>query len=213
MGVAIHYKGKLNKKEEVHQLVDEVADICESMDWKYSCLDEDWNIPPDVQVVFGKKGAGIEGHASLKGITFSPHEESESIKLLFNAEGRITSIVKLAFGDMDDEEHGIHLVSTKTQFAGADTHIAVVKLLRYLKSKYISDLDVYDETGYWETDNREDVEEMMGKINAAIDILETALSNLPVEPGDKPENIAEKIEDVLKKMGLDGSVHIIKGEE
>jgi hypothetical protein len=33
----------------------------------------------------------------------------------------------------------------KTQFAPVEIHVAVIKLLKYIQQKYISNLDVYDE--------------------------------------------------------------------
>lgn len=45
----------------------------------------------------------------------------------------------------------IYTTSTKTQFAWPDAHIAVVKLLRYLKEKYFSVFKLSDEGMYWET--------------------------------------------------------------
>ena len=45
-------------------------------------------------------------------------------------------------------------VSVKTQFDSPDTHIWIIGLLKYLKKRYIANLEVRDEGEYWETGNR-----------------------------------------------------------
>ena len=41
MGITINYRGTLNNKNLVSEFCDELADISESMNWKYSILDND----------------------------------------------------------------------------------------------------------------------------------------------------------------------------
>jgi hypothetical protein len=45
MGVTIHYRGKLDDLAQVENLRRELADIAESIGWKWQTLDEDWSIP------------------------------------------------------------------------------------------------------------------------------------------------------------------------
>ena len=44
-------------------------------------------------------------------------------------------------------------VSVKTQFAGQDAHITLLKFLRYLEAKYFTHFYLVDEGGYWETND------------------------------------------------------------
>jgi hypothetical protein len=83
----------------------------------------------------------------------------------------------------------------KTQFAPVEIHIAVIKLLKYIQQKYISNLDVYDEGDYWQTGN--DQKFLKGKIdflNAAINHLENVLNSIEFEKDSSAESIADKNE-------------------
>lgn len=48
-------------------------------------------------------------------------------------------------------EKGSRYLWTKTQFAGAPTHVAVCEVLRYVQQRYAPGLTVRDDTGYFET--------------------------------------------------------------
>lgn len=58
----------------------------------------------------------------------------------------------------------------KTQFAGAETHIRVIELLRALKP-YLVEFRVNDESEYWITGRRADVERAIKTNNETIEIM------------------------------------------
>ena len=135
MGLSIHYSGHIRQYALVDELLAEATDICENLDWTYHILD----------------GNNTD---KLKGIGFSP-EGCEPIFLTFLLNGRMCSPVNLMHRDIY-EENGLerellYTTSTKTQYAGPDAHIAIIKLLRYLKEKYFSVFELNDEGMYWET--------------------------------------------------------------
>ncbi|MCK4288916.1 MAG: hypothetical protein KAW86_06910, partial [Bacteroidales bacterium] len=77
-----------------------------------------------------------------------------------------------------------------------------IKLLKYIKSKYISNLEVTDEGEYWETSDMERLKYLFdfldNKINIFRDILE---GNKEIfSKSDSPELIADKIEKLLLKF-------------
>ena len=76
----------------------------------------------------------------LNGICFSP-KESEPICFTFLPGGRLCSPLNLINKDIYDgnqlDKELIYTASTKTQYAGIDAHVAIIKLLRYLKDKYL----------------------------------------------------------------------------
>jgi hypothetical protein len=171
MGVCIHYSGSLNDLALIDQISDELEDICKSMDWKYTRLNEDWNITEKVSYKHKKSGGiEIEGTLGLKGIVFKPHEQCESVYMLFDSVGKLHSVLT----KLPDFEP---IIWTKTQFAGPDVHIGIIKLFKYLKSKYIADLEVYDEAKYWENEDRDYLERCMNIINSGIEMLSELAEN------------------------------------
>ena len=173
MGVSIHYRGRLDDIKKFSQLRGEMIDIAAVMGWPYDSLDEDWSVPPDAKL----DGGGITGHLSLKGIGMKPHPDSESLSLYFDSRGNLNSpagVVLMLEGKLKPEKNWI---SIKTQFAPLEIHVRVTGLLKYLKKKYISNLEVVDEGEYWETGNIETLKERISSINRVMDRLEAEFSS------------------------------------
>ena len=85
MGVTIHYRGQLADVGKLDILCDELVQIAEKMDWSYNRLDENWSKPAGVRLEHDGRGARIVGHLGLKGISFKPHPQCESVPLFFNS--------------------------------------------------------------------------------------------------------------------------------
>lgn len=170
MGLTIHYKGKLSAPQSVQALTEEVRDIAETLGWMY-------NIISDEQVA---------------GIVTAP-ENCEPIWLTFLKDGTLVSLSYLEF-NID----GKGWVSTKTQFAGMDAHMAVVRLIRHLSKKYFQDFTMEDEGHYWETDDVNLLRKQFATYEALIDAVTTALEDFPALPGETPAGLAERLERLLK---------------
>lgn len=189
MGVCINYRGKLKSPQQVFKLIEEMEDICQTMEWKYTIIQEDWTKPSDVHFVNDPitNHLKIEGDAYLKGIIFTPIK-CESMQLLFDKNGTLTSLIQKAF-ENSLEDYQPTYQWTKTQFAGADVHITLIKLLKYLQKKYMPDLDVKDEGEYWETEDRAKLERNLGIIDAAIQLISDIAEN-----SDSVASFLEKLE-------------------
>jgi hypothetical protein len=162
MGVSIHYRGRINNITLIPRLCEEIRDIADSMGWPSTTIDDDWSDPTNAVLL--EKGE-INGNLGLKGIQFTPRPNSESFSLFFDHDGHLLSpMSRLMINDG-------HLlpeatwISIKTQFAGPDTHVWIIGLLKYLKKCYISDLEVSDESEYWETGDRGKLESKMELLN------------------------------------------------
>ncbi len=198
MGLSIHYRGTLTDKNQIYPLIDELEDIAKSMQWEYRLFDEDWSQRPDATLEKGEAGTlKIEGDARLKGVILNVHEDCESLSLCFDASGAITSLLNVALNAEEGYPSGPQWLSVKTQFAGPEVHVAVVKLLRYLKSKYLHDLEVNDESGYWETDDYGAVVENIDLINRGIAAITRRLEAARPESTD---DIIAQIEKALRDM-------------
>ncbi len=135
MGLSIHYSGCIRNKQLLEPLIEEVEDICESFHWVSQTIDDD----------------------EIKGICFAP-EGSEPIFLTFNNNGRLLSPVNIMVKDIYDDrpldKDLIFTTSTKTQYAGPNAHIAIIKLLKHVDAKYLADFTLSDEGYYWETGDK-----------------------------------------------------------
>jgi hypothetical protein len=174
MGLSFHYSGRISQYEKIDEMICEVEDISKSLGWKYNIIDDD----------------------KLKGIVLSP-EGSEPLSLTFVPDGRLCSIINVMVNKPDDPFY--YTAFTKTQFAGPDTHIALMKLLRYLSDKYFSEIDVNDEGLYWGIWDKKILLEQFATYNYALDTVTTAISEMKAEPGETPQSFANRIEEKLKK--------------
>lgn len=179
MGVTIHYKGKLNQPELINEFCEEMKDISKAMEWDYYLI----NNREDLQEI------------KLKGIIIIPHKESEPLVLTVDPEGILRNAFMMKFVKEEPELTFINHI--KTQFAPPEVHIAVIKLLKYIHKKYVFNLDVYDEGGYWATENPALVKERIDFLNSKMDALRDISKSFKIDTDDSPETIADKMEQLL----------------
>lgn len=201
MGVTIHYRGRLTDIQDINPLCNELAMVAEKMGWTFTRLDEDWSKPAKATIEVTRRGSHIVGHLPLKGIQLTPHPKCEALQFYFDSDGSLcgpVSMVMISEGTLKPEDVW---VSVKTQFAGPETHIWIVGLLKYLKEHYIMDLEVNDEGEYWETGNLETLTAKMELINEKIDMLSNELSRVNRGHIDKfsPDELATMIEALVRK--------------
>jgi hypothetical protein len=196
MGLSIHYKGRISNYSLIDQLTNEVEDICKSLNWKYHIWVKENAANDNAHIT--NPGFLNYSPEDLKGITVSP-EECEPVALTFLPSGILCSPVKLMYNDPATNDLMIEVVSTKTQYAGPDTHIAVVKLLQYLKDKYFSDFELTDEGMYWETKDEKVLLSQFAKYNYALKTVAEALSDFKSVPGETVTSLADRLEAFLKK--------------
>ncbi len=179
MGITIHYQGKINELSLIDNFIDELTDISNELEWKNHIIDDN--------------------ELNIKGIMISPPPECELLTFLFD---KTTGIIKdriiLAFDDMGDDHYKYN--HTKTQFAPINVHITIIKLLKYLQGKYISDLAVTDEGEYWETNNAELLQTKFDFLDEMINLITDSLNKTQKKPGESVESLAERIEKILAEI-------------
>lgn len=171
MGLSIHYSGKIKKYDLVPQLVQDVVDVCAAMQWK----------------------ATLISNEQLDGIVFSPLN-CEPLFFTFNKKGNLVSPILLEY-----KIEPTTVISVKTQFAGIDTHIAIIKFLRYLDQKYFIKFHLQDEGGYWETNDKKFLENRFKDYEAAFDFVIEALKNLPAGRSETSGLLANMITAYLQE--------------
>ena len=186
MGVTIHYRGKLRNPADIQPLTDELIDICKSAGWKYRQLNF-----PDPE----------PGDEPFSGLTIQPHPQSESIWMLFNERGELSH----PFG-YDMEDGSLPWSFTKTQFAGADTHIAICRLFRYLEKQWFETFEVRDETNYWVTGDERHLRATLDYLDDAIttvdEELKLALDNTGAPLDERLAGILKRFWDRRKPPGV-----------
>ena len=182
MGLSIHYSGTIRSNEMIKELASEVAEICQSLNWSFNIIDDNGD--------------------EIEGIVFSP-KKSEPICLTFHTNGKLCS----PFGFKNKEAyiaHGLdpelmYMCHTKTNYAGPDVHIAIVKLLRYVSQKYLENFKMYDEGLYWENNDEYATCNQFAQHNAALDSMADSLSCLERKHNETPATIADRIEKLLNE--------------
>ena len=171
MGLSIHYSGKIKDVGLIPRLVDELKDVCTIMTWSYHLFDNE----------------------TVKGICFSP-AECEPLYLTFSKDGVLCSPILL--------QHRIHpstVISVKTQFAGIDVHIAIIKLLKYLKANYFEKFELDDEGGYWESDDDDILRQQFRNYQLALDTVSDKLKGFEAKESETTESLANRLERFLKE--------------
>ncbi|MCY7291276.1 MAG: hypothetical protein LH615_03755, partial [Ferruginibacter sp.] len=174
MGVSIHYSGKLKSAALLPPFLEEVKDIVTILGWTYNefigTYADDIFEPLDTEKDYGISVA-------------APH--CEPMVLIFDFEGNIyVPWLKQYFED----KSFYYTVHCKTQFAGADVHIKVVELLRYLSNKYFSIFELYDEAEYWETKNKKTVEEKIEFLDKKTAQFAEGIFNTAMKEGESMED-------------------------
>ncbi|MCI0513003.1 hypothetical protein L0128_07330 [candidate division KSB1 bacterium] len=200
MGISIHYRGTIKDPSMIPPLQEELADICQSMKWNYQLWNEDWNLPFDASIKSTERGIEVKGHVPLKGINIHFDPKDESLALLFNPQRQLTSFVQEILRHDGTLPKDYTWISVKTQFGSVNSHIAVIKLLRYLQQSYITDLEVHDEGQYWETNDKERLLELRGFLFNRMAELEKALSDLKLEDNLSTDELIAKIETAIKRI-------------
>ncbi len=155
MGLTIHYSGKLRNPSLIPSLIAEVVDISKSMHWRHEIIEPATDIP-------------------VRGVLVSP-EGSEPLWFTFHEEGFMCnpilySYVKEVEG-VGIPENAEQWLFTKTQYAGAETHMAMIRLLRYISQQYFERFELHDESNYWETNDEALCRQRFGEYNKLMDMV------------------------------------------
>lgn len=177
MGLSIHYNGSFNKAASLREMIEEVKDIAEIHKWEYHIFED----------TFPKNSFGKASYnQNIYGISFSP-PDCEPVWLCFLSNGKMSNPIHLKFwGDSNvrKEKGYLLMLSTKTQFAGIETHKLVIHLLKYLSKKYLSNFKLSDEGQYWETGNEKLLQEAFDRYESIFEIFTSSIKNSPKKKGE-----------------------------
>lgn len=201
MGIAISYRGRLKSVDLIESFCEELIKIAELMGWDYNVLDEDFSKPTDARIDATENRCEIVGHLAIKGINLNIHEKCSSLSFFFDSDGILRDLLQMVEPRVVEGD-GLPYTFLKTQSAPLEVHMTVVKLLRFLGSKYFETFEVSDEGQYWETGDAALLKEKMDFLAGKMDIVAHALENshLKSEPGDTTLDTIAKVDKILREL-------------
>jgi len=166
-GITIHFSGTVADDESIEKIAEVACAEAQANSWR--CQKVIGDEVTRLDGITAKSIAQIEGSSDfggVKGVVVNMHAMSEPLYLVFGPSRRLNNFVK-------------------TQFAGAETHIRAVELLRKVQPFFRS-LEVVDEGGYWETGDRTKLEREFAGVEAAMAKIKSQRSDVhgPVKRPD-----------------------------
>lgn len=190
MGLSIHYNGRFNKNLSLSEMIEEVKDIAEIHNWKYTIF----------EIQFPEKVINSLDD-TLYGICFSP-PKCEPVWLCFLSNGRMSSPINLkSFGNSTDgkDKEYLYLLSTKTQYAGIEVHKLIIHFLKYISKKYFNEFYLADEGKYWETGDEKLLENIFNDYNSLMESFDSALKQIPSKPQENMEEYLIRILEMIHR--------------
>jgi len=158
MSITLRYSGRLKDRGLLDKLAEDFSDIASANAWPVDRLG------PDLPRSVGRKGVGtLAPPLALEGIKVVVHPQTDPLWLTFDKDGTLTRLGAhpLASVGSSGPSQGFGYLSQpaasiQTSIGGPELHRTVIGLLDYLKQAYMPDLQVSDETRYW--DQRDEAE-------------------------------------------------------
>ncbi len=182
MSISLTYKGRLKTPELIEPIIAELRDLAEEHGWKHelSGPKEFALVYGPVAIARGihltlDPQAGMFAKFSMA-FAQDGHTINEIMLSLYSNEKKLREMNEMVSPLTDEPQFRIQIPETEeekkkvtwadilkseifpihsvdTDNLGAEKHILLCKLLRYLGKKYFAQLDVHDNSGYWETGN------------------------------------------------------------
>ena len=184
MGISLKFKGSLDDTSKISKIRCELKNLATTLKWDHKEWNDDWAKPCDARLEFIDGKRKIAGHFSLKGATLVVGEKSEAIPILFDAHGSLCSPLQILNKNTSPpaEPVGVTLKDTRS-----DNFIWLMGLLKYLKKNYISDLEVSDDLDFWNTGDRQKLEQLLPAGQSSVSLYTV-------------DQVASKLETMFKVM-------------
>jgi hypothetical protein len=186
MGITISYRGRL-------------ADLTRVEDFEDRLLDLALEVGGQAQVWRSHADQGPRRVVRGVILTLAPGQESTS--LLLSPEGWLIGLT-----DIEDAELG-RLTGppwcfTKTQFGPLEGHVALVETLTVLRREFLTDLEVSDEGGYWETRDLAELARRWSLMEQALGGMAAGLQRhgLSREAAEGPDILLRRIERIAAQV-------------
>ncbi len=163
MSVTIRYHGSIADESQLRAMQDEFEDIARVNKWPSEIVDGSFSSLKSAGP--SPKGGGVQTLSpplTLKGVRLIVHPQTDPLWFTFDPTGQLT---RLGYFAVDHYAPGarrtaqltrrfefVHQsqASIQTSVGGADLHKTVIHLLDRLKAAYAPNLEVKDESGYFD---------------------------------------------------------------
>lgn len=192
MGLSIHYSGTIANPAYLPELISEVQDIVSVYGWPCAVFENKF---PDKH--FGRTTYTDK----VYGLSFTP-PGCETVFICFLSNGKISGPVQLQLygnSEIETDKKYLYIVSVKTQFAGAEIHMMVVQLFRYLSEKYFGRFNMSDEGNYWETSDEKILKENFKKYKALLNTFCNSIERHPFRTSESIENYFARLMKIIKE--------------
>lgn len=151
MSTTVHYFGKIKSLAAIREIQEEFREIAQVSGWTHEMVDH----------LFTQEGEIPGTRLSLKGIRIILNKSTTPLQLTFDKDGYLSHIyyekAPADMGGIVSKAHPsgtrqlLHQIHTSTSVKSSDpqNHVTLVKLLDYIKKRYVPNLEVIDNTGYW----------------------------------------------------------------
>ena len=195
MGVTIHYRGTLDDLARVEEFEDRVLDVVSALGG---------------QATIWRSFGPNDPSRVVRGLLVQMCPGQETLSLLIAPEGQLLNLLEIKQAEQGPLGEA-PFCFVKTQFGSLQGHVAVVCLLDALRAEFIKDLEVSDESGYFEHRDPRELARKLDALGSAMLALGDALesSSLSPEAAEDPEILATRIlrlsELVFRKLRATGS--------
>ena len=144
MGVTIHFEGQLTDQIAYRNLVEAAKVFGQDRGWRIEPIESH-----ETTLLRVRDEKEWDYVGPVHGIVLYPHADCDPVRLEFDRDLYIQEF-------------------TKTQFAGVETHLSVLELLKAIEP-FFRNLTVEDEGEYWETRNTQLLAEHLSRSQKAIE--------------------------------------------
>lgn len=171
----MRYSGRLTDTRRLEEFKEEFEDIARISRWPYEVMSGETS--PQRRWAGKSKGTShpvqtLSPPLHLQGIKIVVHPQTDPLWFAFDREGELTQLSYYPLDQYAREKPGIPIsrrlefvrqtqASVQTLLAGPETHKSIINLLAYAKMKYVADLKVEDESGYWDSRDETVLEGLM----------------------------------------------------
>ena len=134
MGVSIRYSGQIDDLDQVEEFEDRIMDVVYSLGGQVN--------------VWRSYSQEFPGR-TMRGLVIEVAPGQESLSLILSPEGYFTPLHELNRAEEVPYDQAPEC-SVKTQLGGLVGHLTVCHLLGAIKKHFASDLQITDESGFWE---------------------------------------------------------------
>lgn len=179
MGITIHYRGTIDRMEDTEEFEDRVIDIVHALGG---------------QATVWRSFADHDPSRVIRGVMVEMAPGLETMSLLISPEGYIINLYEIERAEQQPFGEPPYCY-VKTQYGSVFGHIAIVHLLDALKGTYFSNLSVFDEGGFYEERNPQELARKMGVTTGSMQDFRSVYQNfgLTNEASEDPEIVLERV--------------------